>query len=104
MFRAGGAAYVSNFNGFLPGLAANEGVPFVDVFKAFNGDVTTLIDTDGLHPTAAGYTVIAQTFFNSIKQNLELAATANSTSLTAPVTPPLTRPLTTPFVALPRRR
>ncbi len=82
--RNGGAAFVVPYNGFMPGLAAAEGVPLVDVHAAFKGDVTTLIDFDGLHPTAAGYQTIADAFFAVIKETLELPATASPSSLTMP--------------------
>jgi lysophospholipase L1-like esterase len=32
---------------------------------------TDVIGADGLHPTAAGYSKIAETFFDAIKQRLE---------------------------------
>ena len=57
---------VPMINDQIRALAASEGVPLVDVYQAFGGDVTTLIGFDGLHPTAAGYAKIADIFFNSI--------------------------------------
>jgi lysophospholipase L1-like esterase len=75
VFRAGGAGNVVPFNNGLKAMAAVENVPLVDVYTAFHGDVTTLIDFDGLHPTANGYQVIANAFSDAIKQNLETAAT-----------------------------
>jgi lysophospholipase L1-like esterase len=68
--RGSGAALVEPYNSQLRSLAG-EGVTLVDVYPAFNGDTTTLIDFDGLHPTAAGYQRIADTFFKSITQTLE---------------------------------
>ena len=62
---------VEPYNDGLRGIAASENISLVDVYQAFHGDNTTLIDFDGLHPTPAGYQVIADTFFKSIKQNLE---------------------------------
>jgi lysophospholipase L1-like esterase len=59
------------FNDSVRGIASSEGVPLVDVYEAFHGDNTTLIDFDGLHPTATGYQVIADTFFKSIQQDLQ---------------------------------
>jgi lysophospholipase L1-like esterase len=87
--RSGGAAFVVPFNAFMPGIASAENVPLVDVYSAFNGDLT-LIDVDGLHPTALGYQTIANAFFKSIQQNLELPAAANSATMR--------------FFAVPRRR
>jgi len=67
---------VVEYNTALKIVAGQEGVPLVDGYRAFNGDVTTLIDCDGVHPTAAGYDVIAETFFKAIKQTLEVSATS----------------------------
>jgi lysophospholipase L1-like esterase len=90
--RTGGATQLPNYNQGLRGIAASENVPLVDVFPAFT-DVPTQIGPDGLHPTAAGYQKIADTFFESIKSALELPATSLSPSS-----------LKTPFVAVPWRR
>jgi len=76
---------VAPYNAGLRSLAAAEGVTLVDVNADFNGDNTTLIDCDGLHPTAAGYKVIATSFFNAIKTALEVPATTTSTPFTLPV-------------------
>jgi|SRR5262245_7659975 len=70
--RGSGAGLIQGYNSQLRSLASAENVAFVDVFSAFNGDTTTLIDRDGLHPTAAGYQVIADTFFKAIMESLEL--------------------------------
>jgi len=53
-------------------LASREGVYLVDAYAAMVGQVSTLIGGDGLHPTAQGFAVLAQTFFNVIKDKLEL--------------------------------
>jgi lysophospholipase L1-like esterase len=73
--------YVSPYNSGLSDLANAEGIPLVDVHAAFNGDVTTLVDCDGLHPTPAGYQVIANTFFKSIESTLEVTSTPTPTTL-----------------------
>ena len=62
---------VEPYNDRLRGVASLEDIPLVDVYQAFGGDITTLVDFDGLHPTPAGYQKIADEFFKSIKQNLE---------------------------------
>jgi lysophospholipase L1-like esterase len=85
-------AFVAPYNDGLRSIAAGQNAVLVDVYAAFNGDTTTLVDCDGLHPTAAGYQRIADTFFASIRQELEL-----------PVTPSLTSQ-TVPFVVAPGRR
>jgi lysophospholipase L1-like esterase len=79
--RGLGASLVEPYNGGLRNIAAQEGAELVDVFQAFNGDTTTLIDFDGLHPTPAGYTRIAETFFKSIQQAL---GQSSSSSLSSP--------------------
>jgi lysophospholipase L1-like esterase len=85
------AALVAPFNDRVRGLAASKGVPLVDVYQAFGGDLT-LIGPDGLHPTADGYHVIANTFFASIRQSLELpAATSASPARVLPSSAPLRR-------------
>jgi lysophospholipase L1-like esterase len=70
---------VPPFNDQVRALAAAKDVTLVDVYNAFNGDLT-LIGNDGLHPTAAGYHLIADTFFASIRQVLEAPASATSSS------------------------
>jgi lysophospholipase L1-like esterase len=52
-------------------LATAENVPLVDVFAAFGADGTLLGD-DGLHPSPQGYQRIAETFFASIRERLEV--------------------------------
>jgi lysophospholipase L1-like esterase len=78
--RGGNWAFVSPYNDGLKDIANAENVTLVDVHTAFNGDTTTLIDCDGLHPTPAGYQVIADTFFKSIQQTLEVPSTPTPTS------------------------
>lgn len=76
--RAGGAAVVPDFNIGVKGIAQAESVPLVDVNAAFNNNFS-LIGADGLHPTAAGYTVIASAFADAIKNNLELKTSVVTT-------------------------
>ena len=69
------APYIASANDQIRALAASENVVLVDLYAAFGPDApTTLIGFDGLHPTAAGYELIAQTFFESIRQKLEVAS------------------------------
>ena len=72
--RSAGAALVPAFDDRIRQLATSEGITLVDVFKAFNGDLT-LLSSDGLHPNALGYERIADTFFQSIRTTLELPPT-----------------------------
>src|SRR5438132_702907 len=91
--RAAGYAQLSSYNLGLQAIAASEGVGLVDVFAAFHGDVTTLIGPDGLHPTAAGYRVMAGAFFDAIKAALEIPVTSIAPS-----------PLRPPPVSIPSRK
>ena len=91
--RNGGYAFVTPFNNAVKIMAASESIPVADVYQAFNGDVTTLIDCDGLHPTALGYQAIAQSFFEVITKNFEQASTT-TTAIRA----------FAPLIAPPRRR
>jgi len=81
---------VEPFNAQLKAMASAENVPVADVFQAFSGDLS-LLGSDGLHPNAAGYQRIADTFFGVIKQTLELPPTSSPTGWM-------------PFFAVPRRR
>lgn len=68
-----GAPFVGTLNAAIASLATTRHWVLVDVNAAFNGDVS-LIGSDGLHPTDAGYQVIAQAFFGQIVGKLELPA------------------------------
>lgn len=57
---------VDSLNEGIRVIAATEGVHLADVAAAFGGNLT-LIGGDGLHPTQAGYDLIAQTFFNVLR-------------------------------------
>jgi lysophospholipase L1-like esterase len=101
--RAGGYQNLPTYNDGLQAIAGSEGATFVDVFTAFHGDVTTLIGPDGLHPTAAGYLTIANTFFDAIRAALEVAPAATITQTSAAATAAATATKTT-YVAPWRRR
>lgn len=81
------ASTVPAFNDAIRGIANAEAATLVDVYEAFNGDITTLVDADGLHPTAAGYQKIADTFFKAIKQDLEQPAASSLMSPPGPFSP-----------------
>jgi lysophospholipase L1-like esterase len=67
---AGCPECVQPFNDDIRGIAALHGAVLVDVYAAF-GNHAELIGADGLHPTAAGYDVMAHAFFDAIRQTLE---------------------------------
>lgn len=54
---------VKALNEQIRSLASSEGVALADLESAF-GDSSELFQADGLHPTAAGQQLIAQTFFD----------------------------------------
>jgi lysophospholipase L1-like esterase len=70
--RAGGYALVVPLNTEIQKIATEEGAVFVDIYTAFNGDLS-LIGPDGLHPNEAGYLRMAETFGLRIRQTLEIA-------------------------------
>lgn len=63
--KGAGAVAVVPFNAQLASLAASRNWTLVDVYAAFKGDLS-LVGADGLHPTDAGYQVVAQAFFEAI--------------------------------------
>ena len=71
--RGVGNVLLPSYNDGLRGLAIAENVTGVDVFAAFNGDLTQL-GPDGLHPTAVGYQTVATAFFSAIKATFESPA------------------------------
>jgi lysophospholipase L1-like esterase len=48
-----------------------EGAFLVDLHQGFEGQTTTLLGLDGLHPNEAGYQKMAEMFFEAIRQRLE---------------------------------
>jgi lysophospholipase L1-like esterase len=65
-------------------LAGSTGATLVDVYQALIGSLTTFIGPDGLHPTEQGYQMIAKTFFDAVRQRLEVPPTTTFTGLTPP--------------------
>ena len=76
--RTGAIALIVPTNDQIRALAASQGVPLVDLYQAFSGMERTLIGEDGLHPNAAGYQKIAETFFTAIRSRLEASPTMTS--------------------------
>jgi lysophospholipase L1-like esterase len=72
-----GSGSVSSLNNKIAALAGRRQLTLVDVYAAFNGDLG-LIGSDCLHPTDAGYQVIAQAFYDKIVAKLETAPSASS--------------------------
>jgi len=80
--RANAYPYIADFNTKLVAMAASEGATVVDLYQVFLPQVDTLIGDDGLHPTEAGYRLMASTFFDSIKSRLELTTPSPATLVT----------------------
>lgn len=79
-FRGLAWSTVPLLNDQIRALASSEGVVLVDLFEALNGNVSTYIGFDGLHPTDVGYRKIADTFAAAIKSNFEVSpSTAGAT-------------------------
>ena len=64
--------FIDDFNNRMRALAASEGAVLVDVYAGLLTDVTRYIGVDGLHPTEAGYSKIADIFFQAIQSNFEV--------------------------------
>jgi lysophospholipase L1-like esterase len=72
--RVDAAALVPMANDAIRDLAASEGIVVVDLYTALGGDAATFIGSDGIHPTTAGYQIMADAFFAAITANFERAA------------------------------
>lgn len=70
--RTIGQIYIDDYNNRMKALAASEGAVLVDIYAALLPEVTRYIGVDGLHPNEAGYTKIADVFFQSIQANFEV--------------------------------
>jgi lysophospholipase L1-like esterase len=59
------------YNTTLQLMSQQEAIVYVDLYAPMLPDASTLIGSDGLHPTEAGYRRIAEIFFAAIRQQLE---------------------------------
>ena len=59
------------YNNTLQIMSTQESVTYVDFYNPMLPEAATLIGSDGLHPTEAGYRRIAELFFAAIKRELE---------------------------------
>lgn len=66
------ASLVNSLNAMIRTTARGENAVLVDLNTALSADVTRYIGSDGLHPTEAGYRLIADTFFAAIRSELEV--------------------------------
>lgn len=70
--KSGCPECVVPLNERLRSMSASKGAVFVDVYAAW-GNRPGLMGADGIHPTEAGYEVIAEAFFEAIRNRLEAA-------------------------------
>ncbi len=63
-------------NNLIRSMASAENIDLIDLATLFQPQLETLIGPDGLHPTAAGYTAIANAFFEAMRRNLEAVPSA----------------------------
>lgn len=80
---SGAFDFIQPVNADIQVIAQGTGATLVDLNAAFGGTANAVdIGNDGLHPTAAGYQLIAQTFFSAIKATIEVvqAPTGNAAS------------------------
>ncbi len=66
-----GAAHLTAYNNVLQVMSAQEGVTYVDLYTSMLAEAGSLIGSDGLHPTEAGYRRIADLFFTAVRATLE---------------------------------
>jgi len=66
--KAGGVTLLSKYNDDLKTMAAKKGASIVDINAHFP---LSLIGQDGLHPTEEGYQLMAQIFFDAIRERFE---------------------------------
>ena len=64
--------FIDDYNNRMKALAASEGAVLVDIYAALLPEVNRWIGVDGLHPNEAGYTKIADVFFQAIQANFEV--------------------------------
>ena len=70
---------VRDLNGQIRDLCRRYRTGCADLYAAFGSEQSPLIGADGLHPTLAGYDVIAETYFSEIRGMFERTASPAST-------------------------
>jgi lysophospholipase L1-like esterase len=68
--RSAGEPFVVPLNQEIKAIAEGQGVTFVDVYAAFNGDLSG-VGSDGLHLNDAGYETVARAFYDAIVAKVE---------------------------------
>jgi len=64
--------HIPTLNNEIRALASRRGATLVDVFAVLNQNLNLYIGVDDLHPTDAGFTLIADTFFAAIRAKLDV--------------------------------
>lgn len=67
-------AVLRDLNGRILDLCRRYQTGCADLYAAFGGEQSPLIGSDGLHPTPAGYDLIAETYFEVIRRLFERTA------------------------------
>jgi lysophospholipase L1-like esterase len=65
-------AIIQAFNDRLRRIARAEEAVLIDIFTPLVVDLNTMVDSDGLHLTEAGYRRVAETVFSAIREDLEI--------------------------------
>ena len=65
-------SFLVDYSNRMKVVASQEGAVLVDLYAAMFPDVFRYIGVDGLHPNEAGYTRIAELFFQAIQAELEV--------------------------------
>jgi len=64
--------HIPTLNDEIRALAARKNATLVDIFAALNENLALYIGDDDLHPTDAGFTLMADTFFAAIRAKLDI--------------------------------
>jgi lysophospholipase L1-like esterase len=73
-------------NARIRSIAADEGAVLVDLFAAFGSD-KSLISSDGLHPSRAGYQRMAEAYFDAIVERFGIGSMPSLTENSNPLIP-----------------
>jgi len=68
--------FIRPTNDSIRSMAAAENIDLIDLYPLFESHLNEYIGQDGLHPTEIGYSAIAQSFFDAIKQKFEKTQSA----------------------------
>lgn len=63
--------FIRPANDGIRSMAAAEKIDLIDLYPLFENHLNDYLGQDGLHPTEIGYSVIAQSFFDAIRQKFE---------------------------------